>query len=73
MRSLLVNAAHSILRIKTRDSDLKRWGTQRIAHGGKSSKKRIVVAVARKLAVLMLKLWKTGEAYVPLKNAAVAA
>lgn len=73
VRSLLVNAAHSILRIKTRDSDLKRWGTQRIAHGGKSSKKRIVVAVARKLAVLMLKLWKTGEAYVPLKNAAVAA
>jgi transposase len=73
LRSLLVNAAHAILRTSTRDSDLKRWGTERIERGGKNAKKRVVVAVARKLAVLLLKLWKTGETYAPLKNAALAA
>jgi transposase len=73
LRSLLVNAAHAVLRVKTRDSDLKRWGTERIAQGGKNSKKRVVVAVARKLAVLLLKLWKTGDAYVPLRGTALAA
>lgn len=73
LRCLLVNAAHALLRSKTRDSDLKRWGTARIAHCGKTGKKRIVVAVARKLAVLLLKLWKTGEKYEPLKNTSRAA
>jgi len=73
LRCLLVNAAHALLRTKTRDSDLKRWGTARIAHCGKTGKKRIVVAVARRLAVLLLKLWKTGERYDPLKNTSLAA
>ena len=38
-------------------------------HGGKNAKKRAVVAVARKLAVLMHKLWVTGEVYEPLREA----
>jgi hypothetical protein len=34
--------------------------------GGKNAKKRAVVGVARKLAVLLHHLWKTGEVYDPL-------
>jgi hypothetical protein len=36
--------------------------------GGKNAKKRAVVAVARKLAVLLHKLWVSGEVYEPLRN-----
>ena len=50
------------------DSDLRRWGLSLMEHGGKNAKKRAVVAVARKLAVLMHKLWVTGEAYEPLRE-----
>jgi hypothetical protein len=38
--------------------------------GNKSAKKRAVIAVARKLAVLLLRLWQTGEPYDPLRNSA---
>ena len=34
-----------------------------------TAKKRAVIAVARRLAVLLLALWKTGEVYEPLRNA----
>ena len=37
--------------------------------GGKNGNKRAVVAVARKLSVLLLRLWTTGEIYEPLRNA----
>ena len=36
--------------------------------GGKNGKKRAVIAVARKLAVLLHRLWVSGEAYEPLRN-----
>jgi len=36
------------------------------ARGGKAAKKRAVIAVARKLAVLLHRLWVTGEQYQPL-------
>ena len=36
---------------------------------GKPHRKRAVVAVARKLSVLLLCLWVTGEVYEPLRNA----
>ena len=36
--------------------------------GGKNAKKRAIVAVARKLAVLLHRLWITGEVYQPLHN-----
>ena len=36
--------------------------------GGKNAKKRAIVAVARKLAVLLHRLWITGEIYEPLRN-----
>ena len=51
------------------DTDLKRWGARMTERGGKNAKKRAIVAVARKLAVLLHRLWVTGETYRPLYNA----
>ena len=50
------------------DSDLRRWGLRLAERGGKNAKKRAVVAVARKLAVLLHRLWVSGEVYEPLRN-----
>ena len=66
MRKLLVQCAHHILGPFGPDSDLRRWGLELAAHGGKNAKKRALVAVARKLAVLLHKLWVTAEVYEPL-------
>jgi len=44
------------------------WGQKLSARGGKNAKKRAVVAVARKLAVLLHRLWVSGEVYEPLRN-----
>jgi transposase len=68
LRSLLVQAAHCILRKGAPESDLKIWGEGRMQRGGKNAKKRAVVAVARKLGVLLHRLWVTGEVYDPLYN-----
>jgi hypothetical protein len=59
--------ATSTLYVKT-DSDLRRHGEKIASRGAKNSKKRAVVAVARKLAVLLHRLWVTGEVYDPLHN-----
>lgn len=69
-RRLLILAAHYILGRFGPDSDLRRHGLAIAARGGKNAKKRAVVAVARKLAVVMHHLWITGETYVPLFNSA---
>jgi transposase len=69
VRWLLVGAAHYILGPFGPDSDLRRWGLKLAAQGGRRGKKRAVVAVARKLSVLLLRLWQTGEVYEPLRNA----
>ncbi|HXF13004.1 MAG TPA: IS110 family transposase [Terriglobales bacterium] len=68
LRSLLVQAAHCVLRRGAPDTDLRRWGVQLFARGGKNAKKRAVVAVARKLAILLHRLWVSGEVYEPLRN-----
>jgi transposase len=68
MRSLLVQAAHCILRKGAPDSDLRVWGLARQQCGGKNAKRRAVVAVARKLAVLLHRLWVTAEVYEPFYN-----
>jgi transposase len=67
LRSLLVQAAHCILRKGAPDSDLREWGLRK-AVGGKRAKRRAIVAVARKLAVLLHHLWASGEVYDPLYN-----
>ena len=69
LRSLLIQGAHYILGKFGPDTDLKRGGLKLAARGGKNAKKRAVVAVARKLSVLLHRLWITGEAYEPLRNA----
>lgn len=69
VRRLLVGCAHYILGHFGPDSDLRRWGLSLMVRGGKNAKKRAIVAVARKLAVLMHKLWVTGEVYEPLREA----
>jgi transposase len=68
LRQLLVQSAHHILGPFGRDSDLRRWGMQFAEHGGKNAKRRATVAVARKLAVLLHHLWKSGAEYDPLWN-----
>jgi transposase len=68
LRRLLVSAAHRILGPFGPDSDLRRFGLNKAASGGKRAKKRAVIAVARKLAVLLLTLWKNGEVYEPLRR-----
>jgi transposase len=68
LRTLLVQGAHYILGPFGKDSDLRRWGQKLSARGGKNAKKRAVVAVARKLAVLLHRLWVSGEVYEPFRN-----
>jgi transposase len=68
LRTMLVQGAHYILGPFGEDSDLRRWGLKLAARGGKNGKKRAVVAVARKLAVLLHRLWVSGEVYEPLRH-----
>jgi len=68
LRTMLVQGAHYILGPFGEDSDLRRWGLKLASRGGKNGKKRAVVAVARKLAVLLHRLWVGGEVYEPLRN-----
>jgi transposase len=69
LRRLLVECAQHMLTSLGADTDLKRWGLKLAERGGKNAKKRATVAVARKLSVLLLRLWATGEVYEPLRNA----
>jgi transposase len=69
LRSLLINCAHYILGPFGEDCDLRRHGEAIAQRGGKNAKKRAVVGVARKLAVLLHRLWCTGDTYEPLRNA----
>src|SRR5271155_3473407 len=68
LRTMLVQGAHYILGPFGEDSDLRRWGLKLAERGGKNAKKRAVVAVARKLAILLHRLWVNGEVYEPLHN-----
>ena len=68
VRRLLVGAGHYILGPFAPDSDLRRWGLQLAERGGKNAKKRAVIGVPRKLAVLLHHLWISGEVYAPLHN-----
>jgi transposase len=68
LRKLLVQAAQCILRQRAPASDLRRAGERISGKGSKNAKKRATVAVARKLAVLLHRLWVTGEVYEPLRN-----
>lgn len=72
MRRLLVSCAQYILGPFGPDTDLRRFGERLQAKGGKAAKRRAVVAVARKLAILLLSLWRSGQTYEPLKKSPAA-
>lgn len=69
LRRLLVGSSQYMLGAFGPDSDLRRYGLRLCERGGKNAKKRAVVAVARKLAVLLHHLWVTGDVYEPLHQA----
>src|SRR5918995_3040864 len=69
LRKLLVSSAHYVLGPFGSDSDLRRHGQKIASRGAKNAKKRAAVAVARKLSVLLHRLWVSGEVYDPLHNA----
>ena len=64
-----MGSAHYILGPFGSDSEPRRHGEKIASRGAKNAKKRAVVAVARKLAVLLDSLWTSGEVYEPLRNA----
>jgi len=66
LRRLLVGSAHYILGPFGEECRLRTWGLRLAERGGKTAKKRAVIAVARKLAILLHKLWVSGETYHPL-------
>jgi transposase len=68
VRRLLVSCAQYILGPFGPDTELKRYGKRLEDKGGKAAKRRAVVAVARKLSVLLLSLWRSGQTYKPLKE-----
>lgn len=71
LRKLLTQSAHYTLGPFGPDSDLRRWGLGLAERGGAAAKKKAIVAVARKLAVLLHRLWITGEVYEPLRKQAL--
>lgn len=73
LRRLLVTSAHYVLGPFGPDTDLRRWGIRLAERGGKAAKKRAVVAVARRLAVLLHRLWVTDAPYVRLADERAAA
>jgi len=68
MRKLLVQCAHHILGHWGRDSAMRQWGLMK--SDGSASKKRAVIAVARKLAVVLHRMWTTGEKFKPFPKMA---
>lgn len=69
LRKLLVQCAQYNLGHFGQDSDLRRYGENLyLSQGSKAAKRKAVIAVARKLSVLMLTLWQRDCDYEPLKN-----
>lgn len=65
LRSLLVSCGHYIIGPFGSESDLRNYGISIIVRGGKNAKKRAAVAVARKLTVLLHRLWVSEQSYNP--------
>lgn len=73
LRRLLVQSAQYILGHFGPDCDLKRYGQRIAARGGKAARKRAIIALARKLSVIMLALWKQEGTYEPFRGGLPAA
>jgi transposase len=68
LRVLLTEAANTAMRPTAPASDLKAFGERIASRGGKRGKRRAITAVARKLGVLLHRLWVTQAKYVPVRN-----
>ncbi len=68
LRRLLVSAAQYILGPFGPASALREYGLMLAVDGTRRAKKRAVVAVARKLSVLLLSLWKNQTLYRPFPH-----
>jgi transposase len=73
LRSLLVQSAQYILGRFGPDSALRRWGLKLAASGGKRGKKRAIVAVARKLAVMLHSMWRNRKPFQPFPESVAKA
>lgn len=65
LRRLLISSAQYILGPFGPDCELKRYGVRIASRGGKVAKRKAIVAVARKLAVMMHNIWKNKTVYDP--------
>jgi transposase len=72
LRRLLTECANFIRGRFGKDSSLRRWGLHLAERGGRNARKKAIVAVARKLAVLLHRLWVTKQPYVLLYQAQAA-
>ena len=70
LRRLLVQCAQTVCRPRGKDTAQRRWAHRQLALRGKPGKRKVVVAVARKMAVLLLSLWKSGQPWTPLHRVA---
>jgi transposase len=70
LRRLATQCAQHVLGPFGKDSALRKWGMSLALRGGKNAKKRAVIAVARKLVILMHRIWITQEIYEPLRGVA---
>jgi len=70
LRRLLVGSAQYIMGPFGEDCDLQRQGIKLAERGGRGAKKKAVVAIARKLAVIMLTIWRDESMYQPIRKAA---
>ena len=70
LRSLLVECSQYIMTIGP-DCDLRRYGERIVERGGPAARQRAIVAVARKLSVLLHSLWRSAEVYEPLRQARI--
>jgi transposase len=68
MRMLMVQCAQHYLMPRAADNDVRRWGLQLCTRGGKNAKKRATIAVARRLAVILHRMWVTGERFRPFAS-----
>lgn len=73
LRSLLTQCAHTLCRPNGKDCALRQKALTLLASKGRAGKRKVIVAIARKLAVLMLSLWKSGQAWKPLHRVAAPA
>ncbi len=72
LRRMLVQASQYILGPFGPDTALRRFGQRRVARGGQAARKKAVIAVARKLCVLLHRLWITEANYQPLRGVSLA-